>query len=58
MTLVVVNIVTWNQCNVMWNKFTAVAAMLLMVKRETCRFIRRVERRSATFRDFKSNLGI
>ena len=32
MTLVVVKIVTLNQCGVIWNKITEVAAMLLVIK--------------------------
>ena len=33
MTLVVVKIVTLNQCKVVWNKITVVAAMLLVIKK-------------------------
>ena len=33
MTLVVLKIVTLNQCGVIWNEITVVAAMLLVVKK-------------------------
>ena len=33
MTLVIVKIVTLNQCEVVWNDITVVAAMLLVVKK-------------------------
>ena len=36
MTLVVVKIVTLNQCGVIWNKITVVAAMLLSDKNGKC----------------------
>ena len=58
MTSVVVKIVTLNQCGVVWNKVTVVAAMPLAVKKESCTFIRRVKRGSDIFRDSRSNLGI
>ena len=53
MTLVIVKIITLNQCRVIWNKITVVA-----VKKETCKFIRRVEQGLDTFRDSRSNLQI
>ena len=34
MILVVVKIVTLNQCGVIWNKITEVAAMLLVIKKK------------------------
>ena len=37
MTLLVVKIVTLNQSEVIWNKITEVAAILVVVKRKSCR---------------------
>ena len=54
----VVKIVTLNQCEVVWNDITVVAAMLLAVKKDSCRFNKRAERGSDIFRDSRSNLGI
>ena len=58
MTLVVVKIVILNQCEVIWNKITLVAAMLPVVKRKSCRFINRAKRGSDIARDYGFNLGI
>ena len=44
MTLVVIKTIILNQCGVIWNKITVAAAKLLVVKKESCRFIRKVER--------------
>ena len=58
MTLMVVKILTLNQCVVIWNKITVVAVMLLVIKKETCKFITRMESKSDIFKDFSFNLGI
>ena len=58
MTLVVVKMVTLNQCKVVRNKITVVAATLLITKKRSCRFIRKVERGSDIFRDSRSNLKV
>ena len=58
MAVVVIKIIILNQCEVVWNKITVVAAMLVVVKRELCRFIERVERGSDIFTDSRPNLGI
>ena len=39
MTSVTVKIVTLNQCEVIWNRIAVVAAMLLVIKKETYRFV-------------------
>ena len=54
MTLVIVKIITLKQYGVIWNKITVV---VVVVKKETCRFIRRVKR-SDIFKDSRSNLEI
>ena len=58
MTLVVIKLVIFNQCQVIWNKITVVAAMLVAIKKG-----KRVDllggwKAGIFFRDFKSNLEI
>ena len=55
MTLVVIKIVILNQCKVIWNMIKVVAEILLVVKREACRFIRRMKRGPDILRDSRSN---
>ena len=52
------NIITYNQCGTIWNKTAVVTAILLVVKKELCRFNRMVERKSDNFRDYRFDLGI
>ena len=56
MNLVVVKIVILNQCGAIESKIMAAAAMLSVLKRESCRFAMRMEKEANIYS--RSNLGI
>ena len=58
MTLVVVEIVTLNQCGVIWSKITVVAAMMLVIKKGNRVGLLKIGTGSDIFRYSRSNLGI